>query len=255
MYINLSLTNNKNGDFMEINLNELCNVAFRAFSSLIALFIVTKMLGKKQVSQLSLFDYVIGISIGNFAAEMTINLESNEINGILAVLIFGVVAYIVSIATMKSIVLRRFFIGTPTILIQDGKIIEKNLRKVKFDINDLLEEIRGEGYFDLSEVEYAVMEVNGKVSVLPKAEYKPVTCKDMNIKVNKESICANVIIDSKVMHNNLKNMNKDEKWLLKELKVKGYTDLSKILLATLDINEKITIYEKNNNIKSKDVFE
>ena len=154
MYINLSLTNNKNGDVMEINLNELLDVTVRALSSLVTLFIVTKMLGKKQVSQLSLFDYVIGISIGNFAAEMTINLESNEINGIIAVIIFGLVAYIVSIVTMKSIVLRRFFIGTPTILIQNGKILEKNLRKVKFDINDLLEEIRSAGYFDLNEVEY-----------------------------------------------------------------------------------------------------
>lgn len=255
MYINLSLTNNKNGDIMEINLNELLDVTVRALSSLVTLFIVTKMLGKKQVSQLSLFDYVIGISIGNFAAEMTINLESNEINGIIAVIIFGLVAYIVSIVTMKSIVLRRFFIGTPTILIQNGKILEKNLKKVKFDINDLLEEIRSAGYFDLNEVEYAIMEVNGKLSVLPKSEYKPLTPKDMNIKVNKESICANIIIDSKIMHNNLKNMNKDEKWLFKELKVKGYTDLDKILLATLDINEKLTIYEKNNNIESKDVFE
>lgn len=255
MYINLSLTNNKNGDFMELNLNELLNVTARALSSLITLFLVTKMLGKKQVSQLSLFDYVIGISIGNFAAEMTINLESNEINGILAVIIFGFVAYIVSIATMKSIVLRRFFIGTPTILIQNGKILEKNLRKVKFDVNDLLEEIRTAGYFDLSEVEYAVMEVNGNISVLPKAEYKSLTPKDMNIKVNKESICANVIIDGKIMHKNLENMNKNEKWLNKELKVKGYSDISKILLATLDNNEKLNIYERNNNIKSNDVFE
>ena len=149
----------------------------------------------------------------------------------------------------------RFFIGTPTILIQNGKILEKNLRKVKFDVNDLLEEIRTAGYFDLSEVEYAVMEVNGNISVLPKAEYKPLTPKDMNIKVNKESICANVIIDGKIMHKNLENMNKNEKWLNKELKVKGYSDISKILLATLDNNEKLNIYERNNNIKSNDVFE
>ena len=117
MYINLSLTNNKNGDVMEINLNELLDVTVRALSSLVTLFIVTKMLGKKQVSQLSLFDYVIGISIGNFAAEMTINLESNEINGIIAVIIFGLVAYIVSIVTMKSIVLRRFFKTLPKVTI------------------------------------------------------------------------------------------------------------------------------------------
>ena len=240
---------------MNLNFTELWDVTIRALSSLVTLFLVTKMLGKKQVSQLSLFDYVIGISIGNFAAEMTINLESNEINGILAVVIFGVVAYIVSYLTMKSIHLRRFFMGTPTILIQNGKILEDNLRKVKFDINDMLEEVRGAGYFDLSQVEYAIMEANGNLSVLPKPEYRPLTPKDMNLKVNRESICANVIIDSKIMHKNLEHMKKDEKWLFKELKVKGYTDLSKILLATLDIDEKLIIYEKNNGIKSKDVFE
>lgn len=240
---------------MNLNFTELWDVTIRALSSLITLFLVTKMLGKKQVSQLSLFDYVIGISIGNFAAEMTINIESNELNGILAVVIFGLVAYLVSYLTMKSIHLRRFFMGTPTILIQDGKILEDNLRKVKFDINDMLEEVRGAGYFDLSQVEYAVMEVNGDLSVLPKPEYRPLTPKDMNLKVNRESICANVIIDSKIMHKNLENMKKDEKWLFKELKVKGYDDLSKILLATLDIDEKLTIYEKNNGVKSKDVFE
>lgn len=238
-----------------MNFNELLNVTVRALSSLVTLFLITKLLGKKQVSQLSLFDYVIGISIGNFAAEMTVNLETNEINGIWAVILFGLFAYLVSIATMKSILLRRFFMGTPTMIIQNGKILEKNLRKVKFDINDMLEEIRGAGYFDLSQVEYAVMEANGKFSILPYPEYRPLTPGDMNIKVNKEGLCSNVIIDSKIMINNLKNINKDEKWLNHELKVKGYTDISKILLATVDINDKLVIYEKNNNIKSIDVLE
>ena len=240
---------------MNIDFKELLDVTIRAISSLVTLFLVTKMLGKKQISQLSLFDYVIGISIGNFAAEMTINLESHELNGIWAVVLFGLFAYLISWLTMKSIVLRRFFMGTPTVIIQDGKILEKNLKKVKFDINDMLEEIRGAGYFDLSEVEYAVMEANGKFSILPKPEYRPVTPKDMNLKVPKESLCANIIIDGKIMHNNLYNINKDEKWLNKELKVKGYRDISKILLATIDSNQKITIYERNYNIDSKDVLE
>lgn len=84
------------GDKMNINYNELLNVILRAVISLITLFLVTKLIGKKQVSQLSLFDYVVGISIGNFAAEMTINLESEELYGILAVLLFGLIAYLVS---------------------------------------------------------------------------------------------------------------------------------------------------------------
>ena len=240
---------------MNIDFNELLNVTFRALSSLITLFLVTKMLGKKQVSQLSLFDYVIGISIGNFAAEMTINLESNEINGIWAVVLFGLFAYAISYLTMKSIILRRFFMGTPTILIQDGKILENNLRKMKFDINDMLEEVRGAGYFDLSQVEYAILEPNGEVSILPKAEYRPLTPKDMNLKVGKEGLCSNVIIDGKIMHNNLLNINKDYKWLKKQLKVKGYSDISKILLATIDINDKIVIYERNYEIEPNNVLE
>ena len=240
---------------MNINFSELCDVTIRAISSLITLFLITKMLGKKQVSQLSLFDYVIGISIGNFAAEMTINLESNELNGIWAVVLFGLFAYLVSYLTMKSIVLRRFFMGTPTILVQDGKILENNLKKMKFDINDMLEEIRISGYFDLSQVEYAILEPNGEVSILPKTEYRPITPKDMKIKVGREGLCSNVIIDGKIMHNNLKNINKDEKWLYKAIKVKGYNDISKILLATVDINDKIVIYERNYNIESKNVLE
>ena len=107
---------------MDINYNELFNVVIRGLLSLITLFLVTKLIGKKQVSQLSLFDYVIGISIGNFAAEMTINLESEELYGIIAVLLFGGIAYLVSVGTMKSIKLRRFFMGSPTILIEHGKI-------------------------------------------------------------------------------------------------------------------------------------
>ena len=240
---------------MNFNVGEFINVTIRAISSLITLFLVTKMLGKKQVSQLSLFDYVIGISIGNFAAEMTINLDSNEINGIWAVVLFGVFAYTISILTMKSIKLRRFFMGTPTVIIQEGKILEKNLKKVKFDINDMLEEIREQGYFDISQISYAIMEANGKFSILPKSDYRPLIPKDMNLKVNKESILSNVIIDGKIMKNNLIYMNKDVKWLNKELKVQGYSDISKILLATLDNNKKLIIYERNNNIKPNDVFE
>ena len=240
---------------MSFDINEFISVTIRALLSLITLFLVTKMLGKKQVSQLSLFDYVIGISIGNFAAEMTINLETNEINGIWAVALFGLCAYLISYLTMKSMLLRRFFIGTPTIIIQDGKILKKNLRKVKFDINDMLEEVREAGYFDLSQVKYAVMEANGSLSILPYPEYRPLTPKDMKIKVDREGLCSNVIIDSKIMHNNLKNINKDEKWLRHELKVKGYSDISKILLATIDINENLVVFESNNNLDSKDVLE
>lgn len=239
----------------DIKLVELCDVFLRAILSLVTLFLVTKMLGKKQVSQLSLFDYVIGISIGNFAAEMTINLETNYWNGIFAVVLFGVIAYLISYLSMKSIVLRRFFMGVPTIMIQHGKLLEKNMRKVKFDVNDLLEECRGAGYFNLEDIEYAVLEVNGMLSILPKVDKRPITVGDMQLKVPKEGLCANVIIDGKIMKQNLDNINKDKEWLTKQLKVMGYSDIRQILLATVDIHEKVVVYERNATILDYNVFE
>lgn len=145
--------------------------------------------------------------------------------------------------------------GTPTILIQKGKILEKNLKKVKFDVNDLLEECRSNNYFDLKEIEYAVMESKGTLSILPKDEYKQLVKKDMKIKPQKSNLVANIIIDKNIMINNLKNMNKDKKWLLSQLKEKGYKTTEKILLATLDIDEKLTIYEKNEEEKALNVLE
>lgn len=230
-------------------------VTYRALISLFTLFIVTKILGKKQVSELSLFDYVIGISIGNFAAEMTINIDSEEINGILAVIIFGIVAYFVSWITMKSMFLRRLFIGTPTIIIQNGKLLKKNMKKVRLDINDLLEECRIKGYFDLSTIAFGIMEVNGEMSFLPKSNYKMLTPLDMKVIPEKERLLANVIIDGKFMYNNLKLMNKDDKWLLKRLKKEGYDKIDDILLCTLDSSEKITVYDNNDDVVSLDILE
>ena len=233
--------------------SDLLEVTARAVLSLITLFLVTKMLGKKQVSQLSLFDYVIGISIGNFAAEMTINLESEILHGTLAVIIFGLIAYAISILTMKSIKLRRFFMDIPTIIIENGVLLEESLKKVKYDINDFLEQCREQGYFDISEISYAVMESSGKISILPKSENKPVTRQDMKVKAQKSSIVSNLIIDGKVMQENLKAMKKDEKWLQKQLNQQGRKQ-EQVLLATFDNNNNFTIYEKNSQ-KAIDVLE
>ena len=227
----------------------------RSLLSLFILFLVTKLIGKKQVSELSLFDYVIGISIGNFTAEMTMSLDVQFINGVMALLTFGLFAYLISLLTMKSIRIRRFFIGVPTVIIQNGKIIEKAMKHVMIDINDLLEQCRINGYYDLTQIEYAIMEANGKISIMPKSEYNPLTPNDMKKKVAQEDLQANVIIDGVIMQNNLENMNKSINWLEKELKVKGYKEYDDIILAILDKNDKLTIFDKNNNIKVHNVLE
>ena len=219
-------------------------IIIKGFMSLLFLFLIIKMLGKKQVSQLNVFDYVIGISLGNLAAEMTINSDISIINGFLAMAIYGSCSLFVSFITNKSILARRLISGVPIVLIEDGKISKKQLKKVKIDINDLLQDAREDGIFDISKVEYAIMEVSGKVTFLLKSEHEPLTSGDMNIKVNKERLTANLVMDGNIMENNLKAIGKDTKWLMNKIK-ENNKNLEDIFLLIYNNEGKIIIYEKD----------
>lgn len=238
---------------MQKQIIDLLDVILRCLVSLVTLFLVTKMIGKKQVSQFSLFDYVIGISIGNFAAEMAINLDSSYLHGTVAVIVFGLVAYLVSLLTMKSLKVRKFIIGDPNILIKDGKILYNSLKKSKFDINDLLEEARINGYFDISDIDYALMEANGKISFLPKIESQNPTNKDLKLNINKKGLCVNLIIDGQIIDKALIDIHKDERWLLKKLKDRKYK-LEEVILATIDLQNNLKVYGKNVNDDTYDTL-
>lgn len=226
-------------------MEDLLNICFRTILVLILLFFITKLLGKKQISQLNLFDYIIGITIGSIAADISLDLEKDLTAGIVSLFIYGIIACAIAKGTMKNISIRRFISGVPTIIMENGMIIESGLKKCKLDINDFLAEARTKGYFDLNEVDTAIMEINGSISFLPKEKDKPSSKSDVNAKLNNGGMVANVIIDSKYMKNNLKAIGKDEKWLKHELKVLGYKNYDNILLATCDNNGKVIIYEKN----------
>ena len=226
-------------------MGEILNVFVRTVFMIIILFISTKLIGKKQVSQLSLFDYIIGITIGSIVADISLDLDKNLISGIISLVSYVLLSVLISYISMKNLTLRRFFVGVPTILIENNKIIEDGLKKVKFDVNDLLTEARSQGYFKLEDIEYAIMETNGRVSFMPVNSSSPVTKKDIRVKINKESLVANVIIDSKLLEKNLVEMHKDKKWLDNALKVQGFSNYDDIMLATLDINDKVVVYKKN----------
>jgi uncharacterized membrane protein YcaP (DUF421 family) len=151
----------------------------------------------------------------------------------------------VSFITNKSIIARRIISGVPVVLIENGHISKEQLRKVKLDINDLLQDAREDGIFDISKVDYAIMESSGKVTFLLKSDYEPVTNKDLKIKVNNPGLNANLIMDGNIMYNNLTSFGKDEKWLFKKIYEQGYKDVSEIFLLTCNNSGKVTIYKKN----------
>ncbi len=236
-------------------MSNLLNIILRTIIVLIVLFFIAKMVGKKQISQLNLFDYIVGITIGSIAADISLDLEKDLLAGLLSLSLYGFIAYLISYITMKSIKARRFFTGVPTVLVEKSKIIESGLKKTKIDINELLAEARIAGYFDLDEIDYAIMEINGNISFLPKEKNKPVTKKDMKLKSSDSGLTANVIIDSKYMENNMKAINKSKRWLDHELKVQGYNNYDNILLATVDNNYKVLVYKKDVNPDKNTVLE
>ena len=164
--------------------------------------------------------------------------------------IYGLFSLLASVVTTKSILARRFITGFPIVIISEGKISREQLHKCKIDINDLLQDARESGYFDISEINYAIMEPSGKISFLPKAKYHSVTPSDMKLKISENGLNANLVIDGNIMYNNLKSIGHDEKWLLSRLKKEGYEDISNLLLVVCDNKEKLTIYKCDEKVEN-----
>ena len=140
-----------------------------SIGSIVELFILCKLMGYRQLSQLSMFDYINGITIGNIAAEMATSLDDNFIEPLVAMLIYAFAAIFLSWWSSKSIKARRIISGKPTVLLNNGQLFEKNFRKAKIDLNEFLAQCRISGYFDISQLESAILEENGHISFLPKS--------------------------------------------------------------------------------------
>lgn len=235
-------------------MNEGLVVVVRAIISFFSLLIFAKILGKEQISQLTFFDYILGITIGSIASEATIDLSSRAWPHFVGLLSWSLLAYLMQCVTLKWRYLAKVIEGEPVIVIMSGKIMENVLRKMKFRVSDVLELLRNQGIFDLNEVDYAILEPNGSLSVLKKPEYLPLTPKDMNIEVKPSGISTELVYDGKLIEENLKQMNKDKKWLMNQLKKHGIKDVSEVFLVTLNDAGSLYVDKYKDNIKKvKDI--
>lgn len=219
-------------------------IALTALFSVAVLFIMTKLIGYRQLSQLSMFDYINGITIGSIAAELSTAKDEEFWNWLIALAVYGVAAFILSALTDKSIVMRRAITGKPVILFKNSKMYDKNFRTSKIDVNEFLMQCRNSGYFDLAQIDTAVLEPNGKISFLPKSQSRPATPEDLNLSVSQDELPANVIIDGKVMTGNLKAIGYNIEWLKKELKKQNSSDIQDIFLATCTLEGGLAVYTR-----------
>ena len=232
----------------------LIKIPILSLSSLIVLFILSKLMGNKEISQLSMFDYTIGITIGSIAAEMATSLEDNFMEPLLAMIVYALIAVLISYISAKFLPVRRVIEGKSVILYDNGKIFRGNFKKMNLDISEFLMQCRVNGYFNLADLQTVILEANGKMSFLPRSTKRPATPEDLSIKPKPENIVVNLILDGKILKENLKFINRDENWLIKEIKKQGFLHLDQIFLATYDNNNNFNIYKKLDNKNLADPF-
>lgn len=235
-------------------MSEILYIIVLSLGSIIAMFLLTKLMGYRQMSQMSMFDYVNGITMGSIAAEMATSLDTGFEKPLVAMIVYALVSLLLSTVTSKSIKARRMIEGAPLVLLNNGEIYRDNLRKAKIDVSELLVQCRVNGYFDISKLQTAILEGNGKISFLPKVSDRPITPSDVQLFPQQDYMVANVILDGKVMDENLRHTGKDEKWLMDQIKGQGAKRIEDVLLASCDSNNKLQVYLKDNQKEAKDVL-
>lgn len=223
--------------------------------SAVALYILTRLMGNKEMSQLTMFDYIIGITIGSIAAEMSTALEDDFMQPLIAMIIYAAIAIGISVFSCKSLVFRRFIYGNSLILYDNDEIYVKNLKKAKIDINEFLMQCRVNGFFNLSNLQTAILEVNGKISFLPKATQRPVTPMDLNISPDPEKICFTIILNGILLKRNLQISGNDEIWLQKQLVSQNVKNIKDVFLAFCDSQNNLIVYFENIKENKNDPFQ
>ena len=200
---------------------EILKIIGLSLGSIVVLFILTKIVGQREMSGLSIFDFMLAITIGSIAAEMATSLEDNFMQPLIAMVIYTIVTLIISFINMKFVKLRPIFSGKTLILYDNGTLFKDNFKKAKIDLNDFLSQCRTNGYFNLSDIKTALLEENGKISFLPYSDKRPANASDFNIKPDDDGVSTNLILDGKIMEGNLKELNLDKQWLDKALRKQG----------------------------------
>lgn len=206
----------------------------RSLVSLVVLFLFTKLIGKRQIANMSLFDYINGMTIGSIAGEMATGIERNIWVGIISMCFYGIAVFAIDVIDRKSIRARRFFSGTPTLLYKDGAFLKKNFAKAQLSVSEFQEMCRIAGYYDISDIASAQLESNGQMSVLAKSEAQKATLADLNITPSKQAAApVSVIYDGKILDRNLIQIGKNQSWLMNQLKAQKVA-LTDVFLGTVD---------------------
>lgn len=216
-------------------------VFFQTVASFLILLLLTRLLGKQQVSQLTFYEYLNGITFGSIAANMATDDLANAPDHLVGLVTYGILTLLVSWLALKNRKIRKALAGEPVIVIQDGNILEDNLRKMHMDLDELTMLLRAENIFDYKELELAIVEQSGALSVMKKPAYQGVTRQDLHLHAKSKGLAVEVIIDGQIVYENLRAMDLDGKWLVEQLRQRKIAKASQVCLATVNKQRQLQI--------------
>ncbi|MDI9481218.1 MAG: DUF421 domain-containing protein [Bacillota bacterium] len=227
---------------------EYANVLIRTVLAFVTLFVVARLLGKQQLSQLTFYEYITGITMGDIAASIAIDAGRSPLYYMLALVAFAILTLGTGVITEKSRPLRKLIEGEPVVLVHNGKILEHNMAKSGYNMENLMMQLRERDAFDIREVEFAIAETDGYLTVLKKSQNRPVTQADLGVDTKYEGVPSEIIVDGQVIHQNLKQNHLDEAWLIARLQSMGYNSPQEIPYASLDSEGNLYVDDKRDRL-------
>ncbi|WP_048601831.1 DUF421 domain-containing protein [Rubeoparvulum massiliense] len=224
-------------------------ILLRSIFAFVIILILTRISGKQQVAEMTMFEYIVGITIGSIAASLSVDLDLETLSGTTSLLVWGVLPILIAIGTLKSKKARSLVNGTARILIQNGEIDRKALKKERMNLDELMMALRLKNIFQVADVELAVMEINGELSVLPKSDKRPLQPSDMQIKPPPSAMPINVIQDGVVQDQDLKRAGLSLDWLKKQLADAKVESAEDVILAQA-VNQQVQIVGKESSAPS-----
>lgn len=232
-------------------LMEIGTAIIRASASFLLLMIMTRILGRKALSQMTFFDFAVVITFGSVAANIGIGQANTFVSSVTVLITVGLLGLLSGVGHIKSFRFRKMINSEPIIVIADGQIVEENMRKGRLTINELNSMLRYKDAFNIADVHYAILENSGTLSVLLKAEKKPLTSSDMQLKPAEEGLTKDIIIDGIIMKENLNATQMTEAWLINELKMNNIYKIEDVFYAGLSTNGSLYISKKVNRGEEK----
>lgn len=237
-------------------MSELIDIILQTLIAFFAILFITRILGRQQVAQLTVYEYINGITFGSIAATVATDLGQSTWGHIIGLFLFGSLTLLIGYIAKKKRNFSKVIQGEPVLVIQDGHIFEKNLSRFHYTVDDLTHLLRKKDVFNITDVKYAILENTGELSILKVAQKENVKVEDMNLKINQEELDTDIIVTGNIIYENLKKRNITVKWLTSQLKMMGVRDIKDIYYASLDKDKKIYIdYYSDNLTNPADITE